>query len=228
PPGVQPGDPAERGPVRHRAERLRGNNAAQDHRRADPAGPRPGAGRRRGDHPSPAGPRHGLPALRPVPLEDGVRQRRVRAARAGPPRPGGPRDRPALPRDGRPSGLRGTLSVPALRGDAAARRAGARLCGGPQRAPHGRAVRLAGCADARTGRLSPTAIRSLSVLIGLAAWEIYGRAIHTVIFAYPSQIGRAFAELTRTGELWFYLRGSLVVLALGLALAIAIGIPVGV
>ena len=79
-----------------------------------------------------------------------------------------------------------------------------------------------------TGRLSPTAIRSLSVLIGLAAWEIYGRAIHTVIFAYPSQIGRAFAELTRTGELWFYLRGSLVVLALGLALAIAIGIPVGV
>jgi len=79
-----------------------------------------------------------------------------------------------------------------------------------------------------TGRLSPTAVRSLSVLIGLAAWEIYGRAIHTVIFAYPSQIGRAFAELTRTGELWFYLRGSLVVLALGLALAIAIGIPVGV
>src|SRR2546428_3210684 len=35
-------------------------------------------------------------------------------------------------------------------------------------------------------------------------------------------------ELTRTGELPFYLRGSLVVLALGLGLAIVIGIPVGI
>lgn len=78
------------------------------------------------------------------------------------------------------------------------------------------------------GGIPPTVIRNVSVLAGLAIWEIYGRAIHSVIFAYPSQIGRAFIELARTGELWFYLRGSLVVLAGGLALAIAIGIPVGV
>ena len=79
-----------------------------------------------------------------------------------------------------------------------------------------------------SGRISPAAIRLASVLAGLAAWEIYGRAIHTVIFAYPSTIGRALIELTRTGELPFYLRGSLVVLALGLGLAIVIGIPVGI
>jgi ABC-type nitrate/sulfonate/bicarbonate transport system permease component len=78
------------------------------------------------------------------------------------------------------------------------------------------------------GAFSPAAIRVASVLVGLAAWEIYGRAIHTVIFAYPSQIGKAFIELGRTGELWFYLQGSLVVLALGLGLAIAIGIPLGI
>ena len=78
------------------------------------------------------------------------------------------------------------------------------------------------------GPIPPPAVRIASVLIGLAAWEIYGRAIHTVIFAYPSTISRAFVELARTGELWFYLRGSLVVLALGLGLAIMIGIPLGI
>ena len=78
------------------------------------------------------------------------------------------------------------------------------------------------------GAISPAAIRVVSVLVGLVAWEIYGRAIHTVIFAYPTQIGRAFVQLARTGELWFYLQGSLVVLALGLGLAIAIGIPLGI
>jgi len=78
------------------------------------------------------------------------------------------------------------------------------------------------------GAISPAAIRIASVLVGLGAWETYGRAIHTVIFAYPTQIGKAFIELARTGELWFYLQGSLVVLALGLGLAIAIGIPLGI
>jgi sulfonate transport system permease protein len=78
------------------------------------------------------------------------------------------------------------------------------------------------------GAISPAAIRMASVLVGLAVWEAYGRAIHTVIFAYPTQIGHAFIELVRNGELWFYLQGSLVVLALGLGLAIAIGIPLGI
>jgi ABC-type nitrate/sulfonate/bicarbonate transport system permease component len=79
-----------------------------------------------------------------------------------------------------------------------------------------------------TGGVSPATVRTVSVLAGLAAWEIYGRAIHTVIFAYPTQIARAFFDLARTGELWFYLQGSLIVLALGLGLAIAVGIPLGI
>lgn len=79
-----------------------------------------------------------------------------------------------------------------------------------------------------TRGISPATVRAVSVLAGLAAWEIYGRAIHTVIFAYPTQIGKAFFDVARTGELWFYLRGSLVVLALGLGLAIVIGIPLGI
>ncbi len=78
------------------------------------------------------------------------------------------------------------------------------------------------------GAISPAAIRMTSVLVGLAVWEAYGRAIHTVIFAYPTQIGHAFIELARNGELWFYLQGSLVVLVLGLGLAIAVGIPLGI
>ncbi len=79
-----------------------------------------------------------------------------------------------------------------------------------------------------TRGISPGTIRAVSVLAGLVVWETYGRAIHTVIFAYPTQIAKAFFDLARTGELWFYLQGSLVVLALGLGLAIVIGIPLGI
>ena len=82
----------------------------------------------------------------------------------------------------------------------------------------------------RTGgfALSPAAVRWLSVLIGLVAWEIYGRILHTPIFTYPSAIAKAFADTVVKGELWFFLKSSLVVLTLGLALAIAIGIPAGI
>ncbi|HEY6102561.1 MAG TPA: ABC transporter permease [bacterium] len=75
---------------------------------------------------------------------------------------------------------------------------------------------------------SPFTVRALSVMIGVAAWEVYGRAIRSVIFTYPTAIARAFAQLVRAGELWFYLRSSLVVLSLGLLLAIVVGIPLGI
>ncbi len=74
----------------------------------------------------------------------------------------------------------------------------------------------------------PAAVRLLSVTAGIVAWEIYGRVLHSVIFTYPSAIGRAFIELVQTGELQFYLKSSLVVLSLGLLLAIVIGIPLGI
>lgn len=74
----------------------------------------------------------------------------------------------------------------------------------------------------------PAAIRITSVLVGLVAWEIYGRILRLSIFTYPSQIARAFVALIQSGELQFYLGSSLVVLSLGLLLAIVIGIPLGV
>lgn len=87
--------------------------------------------------------------------------------------------------------------------------------------------RSAGAPRARRA-ISPTLIRALSVLVGLAAWEIYGRVLRSAIFTYPSAIAAAFVALAQAGELWFYLRSSLVVLSMGLLLAIIIGIPLGV
>lgn len=75
---------------------------------------------------------------------------------------------------------------------------------------------------------TPIAVRVLSVIAGIIAWEIYGRWLNSVIFAYPSGIAGAFAVLVRSGELQYYLMSSLVVLLFGLGLAIIIGIPVGI
>lgn len=75
---------------------------------------------------------------------------------------------------------------------------------------------------------SPTLIRAGSVLVGLAAWELYGRTLHSSIFTYPSAIWRAFLALVIAGELQFYLKSSLLVLSAGLLLAIIVGIPLGV
>ncbi len=79
-----------------------------------------------------------------------------------------------------------------------------------------------------TTALSPTAIRVVSVVAGLTAWEAYGRALHSVLFTYPSAVARAAYELIRAGELQFYLKSSIVVLSLGLALAVVVGIPLGI
>jgi NitT/TauT family transport system permease protein len=76
--------------------------------------------------------------------------------------------------------------------------------------------------------LSPRMVRVLSVVVGLAAWEVYGRAVHSVILTYPSAVVRAAYELIRAGELQFYLQSSVVVLVLGLASAVAVGIPLGI
>lgn len=77
-------------------------------------------------------------------------------------------------------------------------------------------------------RVSPPLVRAASVVVGLAAWELYGRALHSVIFTYPSAIARAFIQLARAGELWFYLQSSLIVFSLGLLLAIGVEIPLGI
>src|SRR5438034_11544888 len=76
--------------------------------------------------------------------------------------------------------------------------------------------------------LPPAGIRFLSVMVGLVAWEAYGRALHSVIFTYPSAVVRAGYELIVSGELQFYLKSSVIVLSLGLVLAIVLGIPLGI
>ncbi len=74
----------------------------------------------------------------------------------------------------------------------------------------------------------PTILRFVAVAAGIAAWELYGRWIHSSIFTYPSAISRALVDLTRTGELFYYMKSSAVVLSLGFVLAIVIGVPLGI
>ena len=87
--------------------------------------------------------------------------------------------------------------------------------------------RTAGRRESVAG-LPPAGIRLLSVMVGLVAWEAYGRALHSVIFTYPSAVLRAGYELIVSGELQFYLKSSVIVLSLGLVLAIVLGIPLGI
>src|SRR2546425_983962 len=87
--------------------------------------------------------------------------------------------------------------------------------------------RAAGRRESVAG-LPPAGIRFLSVMVGLVAWEVYGRALHSVIFTYPSAVVRAGYELIVSGELQFYLKSSVIVLSLGLVLAIVLGIPLGI
>src|SRR5436853_573770 len=87
--------------------------------------------------------------------------------------------------------------------------------------------RAAGRRESVAG-LPPAGIRFLSVMVGLVAWEAYGRALHSVIFTYPSAVVRAGYELIVSGELQFYLKSSVIVLSLGLVLAIVLGIRLAI
>ncbi len=78
----------------------------------------------------------------------------------------------------------------------------------------------------RPGR--PLAIRLASLVVVLAAWELYGRSVNPILFTYPSAVASAFVELAGSGELQAYLGQSLQVLVYALLLAIAGGIPAGV
>jgi NitT/TauT family transport system permease protein len=67
------------------------------------------------------------------------------------------------------------------------------------------------------------AIRALSLAIFLSVWELAGATVDPVLFTTPSKIARAAVGMVGSGELWTYLRPSLVVLVVGLALAITVG-----
>ena len=113
---------AEKEFVTCRHERLRQVDAALDHRRAR-GGDRGGrAGRRRGGLRAGPRPRHRLPALHAVPVDDCAEERRVRAPRPSREPRATARESPRAPRAGRPRGVRGRLSEPALGRHAAAGR----------------------------------------------------------------------------------------------------------
>jgi NitT/TauT family transport system permease protein len=71
------------------------------------------------------------------------------------------------------------------------------------------------------------AIRIISLLVVLSAWEYLGRHINPVLFTYPTAVGSAAVKMIASGELWKYLSQSLIVLFAGLGLATVFGIALG-
>ena len=71
------------------------------------------------------------------------------------------------------------------------------------------------------------AIRIISLIVVLGAWEYVGRQINPVLFTYPTAVAAAAAKMIASGELWKYLSQSLIVLFVGLALASIFGICLG-
>ena len=71
-------------------------------------------------------------------------------------------------------------------------------------------------------------VRLISLALVLTLWEIFGRRANKALFAPPSAVLGAAADMIGSGELWKYLSGSLQVLAIGFVLSLAIGIPLGI
>jgi len=73
----------------------------------------------------------------------------------------------------------------------------------------------------------PNLIRAASVLVFLAAWEIYGRRTDPILLTYPTAVARAAVELVRSGELFRQLLVSLAALAAGFGASLALGVGLG-
>jgi sulfonate transport system permease protein len=76
-------------------------------------------------------------------------------------------------------------------------------------------------------RLRNLGIRLVSLAVFLGAWQWVGQRVDAALFTTPVAVGTAAAGMLISGELWFYLWPSLVVLAAGLALAIVFGVATG-
>lgn len=70
-------------------------------------------------------------------------------------------------------------------------------------------------------------ITTLSVVVFLGFWEVFGRDVNPVFGSYPSAIAEAFVTLARSGKLWTALFQSLQPFVIGYLLAIVVGVPVG-
>ena len=75
--------------------------------------------------------------------------------------------------------------------------------------------------------ISNTALKILSIVLFLVAWEIYGRSSNPVLFTYPSAIAGAAYNMTAEGILLKAIGESLIVLAAGLFAGTVVGIGLG-
>ena len=72
------------------------------------------------------------------------------------------------------------------------------------------------------------AVRLVSLAVVLTGWQIAGAHISPFLFTTPSKVAVAAVQMIASGELWFYLRPSLLVLAYGLLISSVAGVLVGV
>ncbi len=89
-----------------------------------------------------------------------------------------------------------------------------------------RAQRVAGERRAQR-RILALGVRIASLVIALGLWEVLGRQVDPILFTVPSKVAVAGWAMIASGELWFYLWPSLVVLGAGLAVAAVLGIATG-
>ena len=70
-------------------------------------------------------------------------------------------------------------------------------------------------------------LRAVSVVVPLAAWEIYGRAVNPILLSRPSAVLAAAGDMIADGSLPSAFADSVVVLGLGLVAAVVVGVAVG-
>lgn len=88
-------------------------------------------------------------------------------------------------------------------------------------------ARQAAAARQARRRAQVIGIRLLSIALFLSVWQFFGQRIDPILFTTPSAVVSAAVAMIGSGELWFYLWPSLVVLLNGLAIAAVLGIVIG-
>ncbi len=76
-------------------------------------------------------------------------------------------------------------------------------------------------------KLPDAAISLISVVIGIALWELFGREVNPIFSSYPSAIFAAGRKLVESGLIFSAFFESMQPLALGYVLAAIVGIPLG-
>jgi NitT/TauT family transport system permease protein len=73
----------------------------------------------------------------------------------------------------------------------------------------------------------PWVLRTLSVVLFLALWEIVGRRTNPIFLSYPTAIAAAGIEVIRNGELLFAFLQSMAPFIIGMAISIVLGVLLG-